>query len=242
MKAGFKPRLFTRREWTDNIASVCLQQGVEACLDKWQDDCTKPLSEMTEQELVAASQVATLLDAALNKAAKKCGALQKESKAGIGEYKKIVKKFQDLLKDTLTIHHIRDKFRESLTLDMIFEDREITAAFFAFAKQKFFEDRVKAYVMFKQGHVKEMVRTLGPGDDYNLGGEINKVLLRKFVQEEDVPVETLKAALSKCKIALETMLRDQVRIFKGNNQGNAPSEAIQKYLIKRWPAEDFRLH
>ena len=72
MKANFKPKLWTKKEWQDNRARAANGSGVGKALDAWQKDCPAEISKMNKKQVGDAFKTAKALESALGVAAKKC--------------------------------------------------------------------------------------------------------------------------------------------------------------------------
>ena len=62
MKAGFKPKLFTKKEWEDNRSPAAKGSGVGKALDAWNSKCPYDLQAITLKEIADAFSTATALD------------------------------------------------------------------------------------------------------------------------------------------------------------------------------------
>jgi hypothetical protein len=239
-KPAFRPQHFTSQEWREKISEKCLGEGVEAQLDTWQLVCTPPLHTMDEAELVSASQVATLLLGALDKAEARCvGPSQQGSKTSIGEYRRNVKAFQVLVKAAVNALVDRKKFRTGLTkLDQVWEDKNLLRAFYAHSIPSQLEQTVKAWILFKERKYEQMVRTHGPDNDYNVPDGTNEILLDKFVRQQPLEDKVLNGVLSMCEYCLKQQLEADflARTFKQQN-----CQPFNDYLVAKYPIQDFHI-
>jgi hypothetical protein len=236
---AFVPQHFTSLEWRDKISEKCLGQGVEAQLESWHQKCSKPLSRMTPVELVAASQVATLLLDALRKAETRCGAAQQGSKTSVEEYRKKVKRFQDLVKDAARARNDRNQFRTQLTtLEQIYEDKELLRAFVKQSEASFCDSTVKAWILYKERKYEEMVRTYGPENDYNILGPDNQILLNRYVNRKLVGSVDVQGALHRCGESFVSMLEGD---FLTRTFNQPTCKPFNDYLAARFPIQEFHI-
>jgi hypothetical protein len=242
MKKGFKPKLYTRKEWQDNRSMFLKGLGVGEGLDQWQRNCVKAISKMTKEEVATAFQTSKNLLAALDKAEGKCGSSQAESKAGIGEYKKKVVEYQNLLKEANTAFTKRAAFTDGLkSLDDLHKALNADAAFkqhfLASAKKAYVDETLDAWLLWKDKKFTDMVRKYGPKNDYNIPGPENEKLLNVFVRKTTLTPEALKAA----NAALNDMGTQFTEMLGPGNGFVATYKKsfAAEFLVKKFPVKDF---
>lgn len=241
MKANFKPKKFTRKEWEDNASSACKGSGVGKALDLWQKNCTKSISEMTEPELDKAMMTAKALASAFGVAEKKCDPkAQKETIAGIGKYEEIVKDFQDLIKKATTAHAKRTKFIDSLKLDTVVDDAELLELFEIYCKKAFIIDSLDTHLLCIKKKYEEAVKKYSDGGkgggDYNIPGPANKILYNNFVAKIREEKKDVVDAIDKLETSQREMLGDRRHYEK-----LAEMKAFTELVAKRFPIKDFSL-
>jgi hypothetical protein len=254
MKPGFKPTLWTKKEWQDNRAPVCKACGVGEALDQLQPYRNKSIATMTPEDLSKANSVLGKLMAALNKAESKCGPSQKDTKTGIGEYKKAIAGFEQKLKGAIEINTKRasalNQYPDSL--DGVFArmgtDADYKAALVEFSKIDDTAKEFDAWILFKQKKFTDMIRKYGPSNDYNLSGPVNEVLLEVFVSKKNLTPERIKEASQilsggKPKGGGQGILSSfNEMLGPGGMTGRLhQSEHFKKYVLKKLPIADFKM-
>jgi hypothetical protein len=200
MKPGFKPTLWTKKEWQDNRAPACKGCGVGEALDQLQPFRNKSISGMTVENISKANATLGKLMAALIKADGKCGPNQKDTKAGIGEYKKAVGEFEKKLKTATETHTKRANMLKTYPMNLeevytkLSSDADYKAALIEYSKTDATTKTLDAFILFKQKKFTDMVRTYGPNNDYNIPGPANTVLLEVFVSKTNLTPDRIKLA------------------------------------------------
>jgi hypothetical protein len=254
MKPGFKPTLWTKKEWQDNRAPACKGCGVGEALDQLQPHRNKPISGMTAEDLSKANAVLGKLQVALQKAEGKCGPNQKDTKAGIGEYKKAVGEFEKKLKAATEMQIKRTnilKAQPLRTLDEAYtkinSDADYKAALIAFAKTALLADPLDAWILWKEKKFTDMVRKYGPKNDYNLSDKVNNVLVEVFVSKKNLTPDLVKAASQVLNGGVppgggQTIASSfQEMIVNGVFPRFHKSDLFMKYLFKKLPIADFKM-
>jgi hypothetical protein len=255
MKPGFKPTLWTKKEWQDNRAPACKGCGVGEALDQLQPFRNKSIATMTPENLSKANSVLGKLTAALNKADGKCGPNQKDTKAGIGEYKKAVVEFEKKLKAAIEAHTKRATALKQFpySLEDVFTrmgaDADYKAALVEYSKADHTEKEFDAWFLFKQKKFTDMVRKYGPNNDYNLSAPVNEVLLDVFVSKKNLTPERIKMAsqlLNNVKPSGFTSQGIDSSFFQMIGPGGVTgrfhqSEHYKKYVIKKVPIADSKM-
>jgi hypothetical protein len=255
MKPGFKPTLWTKKEWQDNRAPACKGCGVGEALDQLQPFRNKPISEMTLENISKANATLGKLMAALIKAEGKCGPNQKDTKAGIGEYKKAVGEFEKKLKTATETHTKRANMLKEppKSSDVVFaklsSDADYKAALVEFSKAIRVEKTLDAWILFKQKKFTDMVRKYGPNNDYNLDGNVNQVLLDVFVSRKNLTPDRIKLASQLLNGTPTDGFPCQGIVSSFNEmfgQGGVTdrfrqSEHFKKYVIKKLPIAESRI-
>jgi hypothetical protein len=258
MKAGFKPKLLTKKEWQDSRPIVCKGCGVGEALDQLQGFRNKSIAAMSIDDVYKANAVLAKLTAALQKAEGKCGSLQKDAKAGIGEYKKIVADFEKRLKAIVLVQTSRanELKKQPATLDEVFarigSDAAYRDALVAFTKTEYTDKTLDAWLLWKQKKFTDMVRKYGPNNDYNISGPINTVLLEVFVGRTAPTPEKLKLASHLLNNGSHpgapgtgTIGGSFSQMLSTTQQGATGrfhrSDAYKTYVAKKLPIADFKM-
>jgi hypothetical protein len=241
MKAGFKPKTFTRKEWEDNRSAAAKGSGVGKALDAWKDKCSFDMQAITVKEIAEAYTAATNLDKALDVALKKCDPkAQKETIAGIGAYKDVVASYLKTLKATNSAKVKRNAVSKDLSLDTVLADKDLLVAFTDFAKKKaYIFEPLHTLLLWKAKKYEDAVKLYGKGNDYNVSNATNKILLDAFAGKDrgNVDLKSLERAIKNVPTEMTTMLND-TRHYKGSSAfENYP--AFLAVLDKKFPVTDF---
>lgn len=243
MKAGFKPKLFTKKEWDDNASSAVQGCGVGEALAEWQTNCKAPVSGMTLVAIGKAAATAQKLMTALTKAEGKCGTFQKETKAGIGEYKKKVIEFQKVLK----VANVALSKRKAMHFPMdsktmyakLTSDAELKRELMAWAEKWGNTFMIEAWLLWQKKSYTVAVQKYGPGNKYNIDDVNNKILLAAFVTK-NLPKDKLKilpTVLGKVGGQFASMIAGGPGV-SGAFQGSAEFKAWQ---AAKYPIPNFAL-
>lgn len=240
MKAGFKPKTMTKKEWQNNRASACKGSGVGKALEAWQTDCPAKLSDITKAGVAKAYKAAGALDKALDVALKKCDKVkQKETIAGIAQYKSLVSRYQKVLKLTLSALTKREELTKSLNLQKVTEDADLAKAFMVYAKKKgFFEEQFTTHLLCKKKKYAEAVKRYSnngeAGGDYNISGKSNKILYNNFVAMVREDKKDIDNAIHELESGMVQMLSDARHYNSFANY-----ESYLRILNGRFPLIDF---
>ncbi|MGQ3094588.1 MAG: hypothetical protein ACT6RP_14135 [Roseateles sp.] len=217
MKSGFKPKLWTKKEWTDADPSSKTQGcGVEAALDEWQKHCKGKFAAMTPEEAAKASMTATKLSEAMTKASKKCDPkAQKETLMGILEYKKRADDYAQFAKLAAAALIGREKYAGGIkNFDTVMKDAAAETVFERYCKQPQVAiwPSVDTLRLFAQKKYADAVRLYGDGGvgggDYNIRGVDNKILHDTFIAKVRHEQKDILEAISKCVASQKEMLSD----------------------------------
>lgn len=244
MKAGFKPKLFTKKEWEDNRASAAKGSGVGKALEVWQSKCPYDLQEITVKEIAEAFSAAQALDKALDVARKKCDPkAQKETIAGIEAYKSIVAEYEKALKAANSAINKRKTLVDSLTLDTVLGDKDLLAAFIIYAKKKaFIYEPLHTLLLWKAKKYEEAVKLYGKDNDYNVSKPINETLVNAFGGKDRGSVDLTKVAIA--VKAVPTQMREMLtdsRHYKANSSSFCFYETFLSISEKRFPIANFSM-
>ncbi|MEM7059971.1 MAG: hypothetical protein AAF557_20510 [Pseudomonadota bacterium] len=212
MKAGFKPKQFTKKEWQDNRSRAASGSGVGKALDQWNKVCKPKLSLMTLKELNEAAKAAKGLDDALGVAEKKCDRKkQKDTISGIGEYRKVVNSYKAALLKAIHAHGQRESFVADLKFDKVEKDAALMKLY-----GKYWKDHMRSeahyftYLLCKKKKYAEAVKKYGDGGqkegDYNIRPSHNKILWNTFVDH----VYEEKKRIDRAIQVLETTMAGQM--------------------------------
>lgn len=242
MKAGFKPKLFTKKEWEDNRSPAAKGSGVGKALDVWQAKCPYDLQTITLKEIAEAFSAASALNRALDVALKKCDPkAQKETIAGIAAYKSVVDAYEKALKATNSALNKRKVLAESLTFDVVMGDKDLMAAFTVYAKKKaFIFEPLHTLLLWKAKKYEEAVKLYGTDNDYNVSRDTNKILLEAFGGKDrgGGDLKKLAEAIKDVPHQLTVMLTD-TRHYKGVSSSFEKYETFVAVMEKRFPIVDF---
>jgi hypothetical protein len=242
MKAGFKPKTFTKKEWQDNRSSVAKGSGVGKALDAWQKDCPSKINSLDKAGVATAFKTAKALDAALTVAEKKCNPKQqKETIAGIKAYKDKVEEYMGLLKKAAIALDKRNKLISSLDFKTVVGDAELLKAFVIYAQKKaFIYEPLHTYLLIQKKKYEEAVKLYGNGGkgggDYNTDQKTNKILHNTFVAKiREEQADVLKA--------IKQLEADMIQMLTDSRHYTAFAEydAFLKILHSRFPIADFAL-
>lgn len=242
MKAGFKPKLFTKKEWEDNRSSAAKGSGVGKALDAWNAKCPNNLQTITLKEIADAFTTATALDKALDVARKKCDPkAQKETIAGIDAYKTVVADYQKALKLATVAVSKRKALTESLTFAAVYADKELLAAFVVFSKKvAHIYEPLHTLILWDAKKYEEAVKLYGKDNDYNIPPAHNAALMNAFGGKDSGQVDkkALAAAIGIVPSEMVGMLGDS-RHYKGGSASFDTYPAFVAICEKRHPIADF---
>lgn len=215
MKAGFKPKLWTKREWlAADPSSKTKNCGVEAALDEWQKHCTAKFADMTAEACFQAANTAQKLSDAMTKASKQCDPkAQKETLMGIHEYKKRADDYCKFAKLATAALINRKKYNTAMiNFAAISKDAGALAVFESYAKKQGLWPSVHTLQLFEQKKYEQAVRLYGgdgkDGGDYNIPSKEANILLDTFVNKVRHEKSDILAAISVCQSEQHSMLRD----------------------------------
>jgi hypothetical protein len=244
MKPGFKPKLFTKKEWQDNRSTAAKGSGVGKALDVWQAKCTFNLKNATVKEIADAFAAASALDKALDVARKMCDPkAQKETIAGIDAYKDVVAKYQKALKAANSSLQKRKQVIDSLDFNTVVNDKELLAAFIEFAKKKaHIYEPLHTYLLWKAKKYEEAVKLYGKDNDYNVSNATNQVLLKAFGGRDrgTADLKVIAEAVKSVPTQMQQMLGD-ARHYKGSSASFNNYETFTKLMDKKFPITDFAI-
>ena len=244
MKAGFKPKLFTKKEWEDNRASAAKGSGVGKSLDAWQKSCPYTLQTITVKQIAEAFSAAAALDKALDVAKKKCDPrAQKETIDGIEAYKSIVADYLRALKVANAAIAHRKALFTSLTFKTVLADKDLLAAFVVYAKKKaFIYEPLHTYLLWQAKKFEEAVKLYGKDNDYNVAAPVNAVLMNAFGGKSrgTVPLTEVAQAVKATEMQLTVMLRDTMH-YTGATSSFGFYESFLAVSEKRNPIANFVL-
>lgn len=243
MKAGFKPKLWTKKEWLDADPSDKTKGcGVEAALDEWQKNCKGAFASMKPEEAAKASMTAHKLSEVLTKASKKCDPkAQKETLMGINEYKKRADDYAHLAKLAAVALVNRQKFNSSMTgIDPVMQDKDAAALFKKYAEKAQIWPAAHTLQLFEQKKYEEAVSLYGGksgnDDDFNISLNHLEVLRDTFRKEGKVRHEQ-KDILS----ALQAVIKSQKQMLgDGRIWENLKSGSDWKSMLsQRFPLKEY---
>ncbi len=235
MKAGFKPKLMTKKEWQDNRSSVAKGSGVGKALDAWQKHCDFNINSMTTDKLKAASQAANVLMSALDVAEKKCDKKkQKETIDGIKKYRTIAKNYQKCLKDFAPSLAKRMKFTKEVDgFGAVRKDAGLLRAYMTWATGP---GKCKAeahgYILASEKKMEDLYTKYVSTGDLNLGSAENKTMLAKFRDKEEVPDAVVEKARKTIISDLYIMLRQTVEDF-------VETDAYKEFVQRKYAVPNF---
>ena len=249
MKSGFKPKLFTKKEWQDNRDPALKASGVGAALDLWQRHCPKAVGALDEAGCSQAMKVCLTLLVALKKAEDKCKtpALENDKK-GIGEYRKIVQKYQSHLKlATDGVGKLRrtmfDRITKNLTsvYEAITKDARLKEIAAAAAKKALCPKEFDAWLLWKSKKYAAAVASYGKNNDYNMPDSANRVLVAALIDKRITPEvqEKFKEAIETVATELDGLMGGGV--FSGTTQGEPFRAALKDYLAAKYTVPDFKM-
>lgn len=244
MKAGFRPKLMTKKEWEDNRSPAVKSSDVGKALDGWQNSCPYNLQDITVKEIAEAFSAASALDRALDGAKKMCDPkAQKETIAGIAAYKEVVASYQKALKAANSALNKRSTLTDSIGFDVVMADNALLAAFTIYAKKKAFNYPVlHTYQLWEAKKFAEAVKLYGKDNDYNVSAKVNTVLLEAFGGKDRgaVDLKVLATAIKSVPGTLTVMLSDKSH-YRGSTGGFCFYEPYLAILKSRFPIVDFVL-
>lgn len=217
MKSGFKPKLWTKKEWLDaDPSSKTKNCGVEAALDEWQKHCKAKFAEMTPEEAAKAAMTAHKLSEALTKASKQCDPkAQKETLMGINEYKKRADDYSKFAKLAAAALIARDKYNKSISgYESALKDAAAAVVFERYCRKPAVDiwTSVDTLQLFAQKKFEQAVRAYSNkgvgGGDYNIRGPDNKILYDTFVAKVRHDQKDILSAISHCIASQKEMLSD----------------------------------
>lgn len=247
MKSGFKPKLWTKKEWLDADPSAKTKNcGIEAALDEWQKHCKAKFADMTPVQLDKAEETAKKLSDAMTKASKLCDPkAQKETLMGIFEYKKRADDYQQYAKLASATLKKRDEYGKTIkSLESVLKDSAVAAVFERYAKQPHVDCwcNVETLRLFAQKKYAEAVLAYSNkgvgGGDYNIEAKDNKVLYDTFVAKVRHEQDDILGAISRCINGQKEMLSDK------RHYGEKGMQALPEWkelLAKKLPIKEYSL-
>jgi len=242
MKAGFKPKKFTAKEWRSNRPLSLKKCGVGKALDAWQRDCRYDISAMDHAAIMKAYKALAGLTKALDVALKNCDPKkQKTSIDGIGEYKKVIARYEGLLKDALKVAKAHKKFLDSLNLKSICKDSDALKVFCTFAQKKaFIWEALHSYLLWQKKDFEKAVKLYSNDGQneghYNISPAANTLLYNFFITKTIDDKSAVAKAIKKTESELIRML--DVPGVIGTLKKYPP---FQDMLSARFAIEDFEI-
>ncbi len=237
MKAGFKPKNMTKKEWQDNRSSAAKGSGVGKALDAWQKHCHSALNKMTGEQLKAASVATNALLTALDVAEKKCDKKrQKETIDGIGKYRSIAKSYQKCVKEAAKVIGQRATFAKEVNgLGQVRKDASLRKCYLLWAAGPgMCNAEANGYMLAAENKDKELyTKWIGTNPPLlNIQKMQFNSYTAKYRDGKDVPDATMKSARSQIVHDLYNMLNPRMTDFR-------KSDIFKAYLRRRFMVPDF---
>lgn len=243
MKAGFKPKLWTKKEWQDaDPSSKTKNCGIEAALDEWQKNCKGAFGEMKAEQAFNASVTAKKLSDAMTKASKQCDPkAQKETLMGINEYKKRADDYAQFAKLAAAAIAKREKFSSlMINYNAIAKDADAFDVFENYAKKQNLWVSVHTLQLFEQKKYEQAVRLYGgdgrDGGDYNIPAKEAGILLDTFVKKIRHEKSDILKAISVCDAEQRSMLSDPSHYARFKALPEWKAMLSKKFPIKEYSA------
>jgi hypothetical protein len=190
MKAGFKPKEFSKKEWQNNRISKCKGSGVGKALENFGTKASFNLREMDRKENLEAMKAVNTLNAALDVAKGKCDKVSDSNMIkGIEAYQHILKNYKKALAMTNLALVKRAKYFDEAKADKIMKDAVFLKYMMRDAKQALYATELTAYVMSRKNKLGDAVRKWGKANDYHITGDLNNALIKVYI--EGAPQEQL---------------------------------------------------
>lgn len=246
MKSGFKPKLWTKKEWLDAAPSDKTKgSGIEVALDEWQKHCKGKFTAMTPEQAAKAAIAALKLSEALTKASRKCDPkAQKETLMGIHEYKKRADDFYEFAKLATGALVERIKYTKSMnTFKAVEKDAAALAVFGKFAQKPTVGiwAVVDGLRLFEQKKYEQAVKAYssdGVGEgDWNIEPRNNKILHDTFVAKVRHEQGDILGAINGSMVRMKLLLN--AGHFTDNGLWGMPE--WKELLNQKFPIKEYSL-
>jgi len=243
MKPGFKPKLWTSKEWKDAAPSSKTNGcGVEAALDLWQKNCKKKFGDMTPEEAFKAWETAKKLSEVLTAASRKCDPKSdKDTLGAILEYKKRADDYTNFAKLAAAALTHRINYAKGLSdIDKVLADKEAFTLLEKYTKMPQVNDwaKVHTYLLCKAKQYEKAVTLYGRDNDYNIPGDKNKILYDTFVTKVRHDQKDVLAAIGSLESEVKTMLNTNGQIYDPK-QGFKALPEWKAHLAKKFPCKEY---
>ncbi len=182
MKAGWKPKEFTKKEWQNARISKCKGSGVGKALDAFQKKCSFNLRDMERKDCLEAMKTVNAVKTALDVAKKKCGKDDTLMLKGIEAYIAPLDRYKKALALTNVALNKRSTFYQNLNVDKALSDSTTLKYLQKNAKKALYSNELTAYIMSKKNKLADAVKKFGKGNDYNIPGDLNKALMKVHIE------------------------------------------------------------
>ena len=246
MKKGFKPKLFTKKEWQDNRSRACKGSGVGKALDQWQASCPNQINDLDKAGIAKAYKTTEAMAKALNVAEGKCNkTIHKETIAGINAYKAKVVEYQGMLKTALKMVTKREALIAAIlkgggtkAFGNVQKDKDVMKIFLHYASQPMVDivPIIESRLLFEKKKYAVAVQKYGPRNDYNIAGKDNKLLLNTFVNKVREDQKQILSAIKAAASSFDEMLGDS-----RHYQALVTYPRFVKLLETRFPIPEFSL-
>lgn len=216
MKAGFKPKKMTKKEWQDNRDMVCKGSGVGKALEAWQKNCPNDFNGATADEAKKAKAANKALLDALAVAEKKCDRFRhKDMINGISKYRLVATNYGKCIDDAFKNIKARDKLANSVgSVADIRKDSTLEKTYLAWAKGPGrCLPEAHGYILLQDNKLGDFYRLYAAKRKVNVPGYAQLALEAKFGRGENVDARDLKSARSGSMDDIHQMLRARIREF-----------------------------
>lgn len=220
MKAGFKPKKMTKKEWQDNRDMVCKGSGVGKALDAWQKNCPDDFNGATADIVKKATAANKALLDALVVAEKKCDKTRhKDMIAGISKYRLVATNYGKCIDDAAKKVQARDKFTTSVnSVAAIRKENGLEKIYLQWAKGPGrCLPEAHGYILLEDNKLADFYRLYASKRKVNVPGYAQSALEAKFGRGENVDAQELKSARSGSMGDIHQMLRARIRDFCGSD-------------------------
>ena len=216
MKAGFKPKKMTKKEWQDNRDSVAKGSGVGKALELWQKNCPYDLNGATSDDIKKAKMTCKAVITGLDVATKKCDkAKHKDLLAGISKYRVIVTDYQKCLEDASKKISARDKYKGGITgSSAIRKDGALENLYLKWAKGPgSCMPEAHGYLLLEDMKLAEFYKKYAAKRAVNIPSDAQNTFDAKFKQGQKIDDKALKTARNRSRDIIHQMLRARILDF-----------------------------
>lgn len=243
MKAGFKPKDFTKSEWQKNRLRKCNGSGVGKALDAFQKKCSFNLRDLDRKGALEAMKTVNQLKAALEVAKKKCSKDDVNMIKGIDAYHAGLDRYKKALALTNVALNNRVKYHAGLNLNAVLADATALKYMIANSKKALYSDELTAFLLGKKKKLAEAVRKYGKNNLYNIPGDLNAALKKIYIEgvkQTDLAGDKKLKKFAKKDLA-SLFNTSMIRMMNGSVSSFKDSDDFKKLLDVKYPILNFSM-